>query len=97
MEQNSHHITDLNLRYNPIGNEGASLLARSLENNALPNLRRLSLSCRYTIGDDGFIALVSALEQNTSLLQLDLRSNDAVSEWAFLVFAESLPEIEVLQ
>jgi Ran GTPase-activating protein (RanGAP) involved in mRNA processing and transport len=38
MEQGSHHITDLELRHNPIGNEGASLLARSLENNALPNL-----------------------------------------------------------
>jgi Ran GTPase-activating protein (RanGAP) involved in mRNA processing and transport len=43
MEQNSHHITDLDLRSNLIGNEGASLLARALENNALPNLARLSL------------------------------------------------------
>jgi Ran GTPase-activating protein (RanGAP) involved in mRNA processing and transport len=39
MEQNSHHITDLDLRYDEtIGNEGASLLARSLGNNALPIL-----------------------------------------------------------
>jgi Ran GTPase-activating protein (RanGAP) involved in mRNA processing and transport len=30
MEQNSHHITDLGLQRNPNGNEGASLLARSL-------------------------------------------------------------------
>jgi Ran GTPase-activating protein (RanGAP) involved in mRNA processing and transport len=99
MEQNSHHIMDLDLQRNPIENEGASLLARSLGNNAVPNLTRLCLS-RCFIGDDGFIALVSALEQNTSLLQLDLRDsdeNDDVSERAFLALAESLPEIKVLQ
>jgi Ran GTPase-activating protein (RanGAP) involved in mRNA processing and transport len=74
MEQNSNRIRDLDLQYNSIGNEGAVLLARSLGNNALANLTRLSLfNCG--IGDDGFIALVSALEQNTSLLQLDLRDN----------------------
>jgi Ran GTPase-activating protein (RanGAP) involved in mRNA processing and transport len=31
MEQNSHHITDLDLKNNFIGNDGASLLARSWE------------------------------------------------------------------
>jgi Ran GTPase-activating protein (RanGAP) involved in mRNA processing and transport len=96
MEQKSHHITDLNLERNSIGNEGASLLARSLGKNALPNLTRLCLwSCG--IGDDGFIALVSALEQNTSLLQLDLCYSPDVSERAFFALAESLPEIKVLQ
>jgi Ran GTPase-activating protein (RanGAP) involved in mRNA processing and transport len=93
----SCHITDLDLHDNPIGNEGASLLARSLRNNALPNLTRLYLSdCR--IDDDGFIALVSALEQNTSLLQLDLRHHPgAVSKRTLVALAESLPEIKVLQ
>jgi Ran GTPase-activating protein (RanGAP) involved in mRNA processing and transport len=43
MEESSHHITDLDLSRNPIGNEGASLLARSLGNNALPSLTHLSL------------------------------------------------------
>jgi Ran GTPase-activating protein (RanGAP) involved in mRNA processing and transport len=61
MEQNSHHIKDLDLRYNTIGSEGVSLLARSLRNNALPNLTRVSL-LECGIGDDGFIALVAALE-----------------------------------
>jgi hypothetical protein len=66
-----------------------------LRNNALPNLTRLCLSLR---GDDGFIALVSALEQNTSLLQLDLLLfRDFSSERAYLDLAESLPEIKVLQ
>jgi Ran GTPase-activating protein (RanGAP) involved in mRNA processing and transport len=96
-EQNHHHITDLDLLFNPIGNGGASLLARSLGNNALPNLTSLSLF-RCGIGDDGMIALVSALEQNTSLLQLDLRNNNpGISERAFLALADSLPEIKVLQ
>jgi hypothetical protein len=94
--ETSFHITDLDLQRNIIGNEGASLLGRSLGINALPNLTRLSLS-DCGIGGGGFIALVSALEQNTSLLQLDLRDSHDFSERAFLVLAESLPEIKVLQ
>jgi Ran GTPase-activating protein (RanGAP) involved in mRNA processing and transport len=96
MGQGSHHITDLDLCQNRIGNEGASLLARSLKNNALPNLTRLSLASQCAIGNDAFITLVSALEQNTSLLHLDLRCH-IVSERVFLALAESLPEIKVLQ
>jgi Ran GTPase-activating protein (RanGAP) involved in mRNA processing and transport len=96
MEQSSHHIADLDLQFNPIGKVGASLLTGSLGKNALPNLTRLCLS-NCMIGDDGFIMLVSALEQNTSLLQLDLRDYAGISERAFLALAESLPEIKVLQ
>jgi Ran GTPase-activating protein (RanGAP) involved in mRNA processing and transport len=99
MEQSSHHITDIDLRYNQsIKNEGASLVARSLENNALPNLTRLSLSS-CGIGDDGFIALVLALKKNTSLLHLDLGGHlyGFSDERAYLALAESLPEIKVLQ
>jgi Ran GTPase-activating protein (RanGAP) involved in mRNA processing and transport len=82
MEQSSHHITDLDLRHNHIGDEGASLLARSLGNSALPILTRLFLS-RNGIGDDGCVALVSALEQNTSLLYLDLSENYRLKVRAF--------------
>jgi Ran GTPase-activating protein (RanGAP) involved in mRNA processing and transport len=93
---NNHHITDLDLQRNSIGNEGARFIARPLRNNALPNLTRLSLyNC--DIGNDGFIALVSALEHNTSLLQLDLRLSFGFSERALLALATSLPEIKVLQ
>jgi hypothetical protein len=93
----SHHITDLDLQCNQrIGDDGASLLARSLGSNALPKLTHLSLF-RCGIDDDGFIALVSALEQNTSLLHLDLRDNYKLSERAFLALADSLPNIKVLQ
>jgi hypothetical protein len=96
MERNSNNITDLELDENPIGNSGARLLAGSLGNNALPNLTRLSLS-NCEIDDAGLIALVSNLEQNTSLLQLDLSDNHGVSERSFLALAESLPKIKVLQ
>jgi hypothetical protein len=97
MEQSSCHITDLDLSYNHFRNEGTSLLAKSLGNNALPNLTCLSLSY-CGIGDDGFIALLSALKQNTSLLTLDLRfSYHDGRQRAFLALAESLPEIKVLQ
>jgi Ran GTPase-activating protein (RanGAP) involved in mRNA processing and transport len=90
------HITDLDLGHNSIRNEGASFLASFLGSDALPNLTRLSLYECY-IGDDGFIALTSALEQNTSLLNLDLSYNNGLSERAFFALAESLPEIKVLQ
>jgi Ran GTPase-activating protein (RanGAP) involved in mRNA processing and transport len=76
-------ITDLYLDSNPIGNEGASLLARDLGTNALPNLTRLSLS-DCGIGDDGFSGLLSALEQNTLLLHLDLRHSYGFTGRAFL-------------
>jgi hypothetical protein len=92
----SQTVTDLDLQFNRIGNEGASLLARVLESNALPNLTSLSLSY-CTIGEDGLIALVSALEQNSSLLHLDLRYANICNEQAFLTLAESLPGIKVLQ
>jgi Ran GTPase-activating protein (RanGAP) involved in mRNA processing and transport len=96
MEQSSLPITDLDLANNSIGNEGASLIARFLGKNALPNLARLSLS-RCDIGDDGFTTLVSALEQNTSLLHLDSGYRNGFSERAFVALAESLPKIKVLQ
>jgi Ran GTPase-activating protein (RanGAP) involved in mRNA processing and transport len=96
MIEQSCHITDLDLRQNLIGNGGASLLARSLGNNASPNLKRLSLSY-CGIGDDGFLTLISALEQNTSLLYLDLRCSHGLGERALLALAESLPEIKSLQ
>jgi Ran GTPase-activating protein (RanGAP) involved in mRNA processing and transport len=98
MDLNLGHITDLQLQCNRIGNEGASILARSLGNNALSYLRRLSLG-NCGIDDDGLIALMMALEQNTSLLQLDLRHSpvSGFNERAYLALAKSLPKIKVLQ
>jgi hypothetical protein len=95
MEQSSNHITDLDFQRNLVADDGASLLARSLRSNALPNLTHLSLSnCGI---QDGFRMLFLALEQNTSLLHLDLGNHYSISERAFLALAESLPGIKVLQ
>jgi Ran GTPase-activating protein (RanGAP) involved in mRNA processing and transport len=96
MERNSHHITALELDGTLIGDEGASLIAVALGNNALPSLTRLFLSY-CGIDDDGFIALMLALKQNISLLELVLLHSRSFSERAFLALADSLPEIKVLQ
>ena len=61
----------------------------------MPSLKQLQLdSCG--IRDDGFVALVSALEQNTGLHILDLGGNH-VGERGFIALAESLPSIKGLQ
>jgi Ran GTPase-activating protein (RanGAP) involved in mRNA processing and transport len=88
-------LTKLCLTHNPIGSEGATILADALGRNAMPSLKRLDL--RWCgIGDDGFVALMSALEQNTSLQILSLQESDFGGR-GFLAFAESLPNIKGLQ
>jgi Ran GTPase-activating protein (RanGAP) involved in mRNA processing and transport len=58
-------LTKLRLAYNPVGSEGATVLADALVRNAIPNLKDLDMF-RCGIEDDGIVALVSALERNTS-------------------------------
>jgi hypothetical protein len=50
MEQNSHHITDLDLRHNPLGTR-EQVSGQVWESQRVTNLTRLSLLMR--IGDDG--------------------------------------------
>jgi Ran GTPase-activating protein (RanGAP) involved in mRNA processing and transport len=88
-------LTKLCLAGNPIRSEGATILADPLGRNAMPNLQRLHLDY-CGIEDDGFVALVSALEQKNSLQILKLQGND-FGERGFMAFAESLPNIEGLQ
>jgi Ran GTPase-activating protein (RanGAP) involved in mRNA processing and transport len=88
-------LTKLCLAYNPVGSEGATLLADALVRNAMPNLKELNLGwCR--IGDDCIFAVVSALEQNTGLQILDLKHN-RFGERGFMALVESLPNIKGLQ
>jgi Leucine-rich repeat (LRR) protein len=88
-------LTKLRLSSNPIRCEGATILADALGRNAMPSLKQLQLdSCG--IRDDGFVALVSALEQNTSLQILNLAGN-SFGEQGFMALAESLPSIKGLQ
>jgi hypothetical protein len=88
-------LTKLCLSGNPIRSEGAIILADAFERNAMSSLKRLDLD-RCGIDDDGLVALLSALEQNTSLQILDLKNN-LFAERGFMALAESLPNIRGLQ
>jgi Leucine-rich repeat (LRR) protein len=88
-------LTKLCLSGNPIGSEGTIILADALGRHAMPSLKRLNLH-RCGIEDNGCVALVSALEQNSSLQILDLKYND-FGERGFMALAESLPNIKGLQ
>jgi Ran GTPase-activating protein (RanGAP) involved in mRNA processing and transport len=88
-------LTKLCLTYNAIRSEGATIMADALGHNAMPSLKRLDLG-GCIIDDDGFVALVSALEQNTGLQILNLQYNH-FGERGFMALAESLPNIKGLQ
>jgi Ran GTPase-activating protein (RanGAP) involved in mRNA processing and transport len=88
-------LTNLCLDFNLFKSEGAIILADALGRNAMPSLERIDLG-RCGIDDDGFVALVSALVQNTSLQILNLRYND-FGERGYMALAESLPKIKGLQ
>jgi Ran GTPase-activating protein (RanGAP) involved in mRNA processing and transport len=88
-------LTKLCLNSNLIRSEGATVLADALGCNAMPSLTRLDLSF-CGIENDGFVALVSALERNDSLQILNLTGNH-VGERGFTALAESLPNIKGLQ
>jgi Ran GTPase-activating protein (RanGAP) involved in mRNA processing and transport len=68
-------LTKFCLKFNHIRSEGATILADTLGRNGMPSLKLLDLGC-CGIDDDGFVALVSALEQNASLQILDLNYNN---------------------
>jgi Ran GTPase-activating protein (RanGAP) involved in mRNA processing and transport len=87
-------LTELCLSRNSIGSEGATILANALWRNAMPNLERLHLNSCH-LDADGFVALMSTLEQNTNLQSLDLKDND-FGERGFMALAESLPNIKGL-
>jgi Ran GTPase-activating protein (RanGAP) involved in mRNA processing and transport len=88
-------LAHLCLSRNRIRSAGATILAHALGRNAMPSLTRLDL--RWCgIDDDGFVALVSALEKNTSLQTLKLAGNN-FGERGFMALAESLPIIKGLQ
>jgi hypothetical protein len=88
-------LTKLFLSGNPIGSEGATIVADALRRNAIQKLKQLYLGWCH-IDDDGFVALVSALEQNSSIQILNLRGN-MFGERGFSALAESLPDIKGLQ
>jgi Ran GTPase-activating protein (RanGAP) involved in mRNA processing and transport len=88
-------VAKLSLSHNPVGSEGAAILADALGRNAMPSLKAL-MPDDCGIEDDGFVALVSALERNESLQLLSLEGN-RIGDRGFLALAESLPIVKGLQ
>jgi Ran GTPase-activating protein (RanGAP) involved in mRNA processing and transport len=88
-------LTKLCLSSNRIRSEGAIILADALGRNDISNLKRLDLD-GCGIDADGVVALVSALEHNTSLQILNWRRNH-FGERGYMALAESLPNIKGLQ
>jgi hypothetical protein len=96
MMDHDGRITDLDLwGCTNIGSDGVSILADALGRNALPYLRRLSLA-GCDVEDDGIAMLVSALERNNSLLDLELQWQ-GFNDSHYLALATSFPKIKTLQ
>jgi Ran GTPase-activating protein (RanGAP) involved in mRNA processing and transport len=70
-------LTKLILSCNPVRSEGATILVDAPGRNDMQNLKRLDLRW-CLIDDDGFVALVLALEQNTSVCKFST-SNPMIS------------------
>jgi Ran GTPase-activating protein (RanGAP) involved in mRNA processing and transport len=71
--QNDETLLELYLRWNNIGDDGASKLADALK----VNTTLLELDLRWNkIGPDGASKLADALKVNTTLLKLDLWKNN---------------------
>jgi Ran GTPase-activating protein (RanGAP) involved in mRNA processing and transport len=88
-------VTHLNLSSNYLLDEGASFLAEALQLQTLPSLTHLCLF-ECDISDDGLMALLSALEENDTLYELDLGEN-VFSVQGCMALASSLPNIKGLR
>ncbi len=87
MIEHEIQLTDLDLSRNPVGDDGTSYLAETLGDKTLTHLTRLRLfGCNF--GDDGLVNLVSALETNQALDEVDLPSNDRLRERGFAGLSE---------
>ena len=73
-----YNLTTLNLGYNEINADGCSQLAQLLQGGDA-TLKDLSLG-HNKIDDDGVEILIDALKSNTSLRELYLSGNDAISK-----------------
>lgn len=84
----------IKLDHNPIGSEGALLLAEGLARNT--SIQLLSLSY-CDIGPDGAQGLFEILIfQNSKMLEINLQGNPLVNEGAILVF-QGLAAAKTLQ
>jgi Ran GTPase-activating protein (RanGAP) involved in mRNA processing and transport len=88
-------VTKLVLCNNSLFDEGATFLAETLRLQTLPSLTCLQLG-DCNISDDGLVALMSALEDNETLEELELEEN-TFSGRGYRALASSLPNIKGLR
>lgn len=87
-------ISKLDLAGNPLGTEGANVLADALGRNTIPHLKKVWIE-RCGVGDDGLERIASALEQNSTLEVIALQGN-VFGEQGLEALAKSLPNIHTL-
>jgi Ran GTPase-activating protein (RanGAP) involved in mRNA processing and transport len=89
------NVTRVDFSQNSVLNEGAFFLAETLRLQTLQSLKWLELgSCG--ISDDGLVALMSALQENETLDDLDLIKN-TFSLQGYMALASSLRKIKGLR
>ena len=93
-------LEKLDLRYNKIGNEGLTALARALADGAAPKLEKLNVNYNK-IGNEGLTALARALADGAApeLDELNLSGNDfsGADEGLRLLGQAKLPALEKLE
>jgi Ran GTPase-activating protein (RanGAP) involved in mRNA processing and transport len=87
-------ISKLDLAGNPLGTEGANVLANKLGRNMIPHLKKVWIE-RCGVGDNGLERIASALEQNSTLEVIALQGN-VFGEPGLKALAKSLPNIQTL-
>jgi Ran GTPase-activating protein (RanGAP) involved in mRNA processing and transport len=92
LKANDPSLTELNLYYNSIGDDGAKAIAEALKDNTVLTTLYLGYN---SIGDDGAKAIAEALKVNTVLTSLDLRSN-LIGDDGAKAIAEALKDNYVL-
>jgi Ran GTPase-activating protein (RanGAP) involved in mRNA processing and transport len=91
---NKLSISKLDLAGNPLGTEGANVLANALARNTIPHLKKVWIE-RCRVGDDGLERIALALEQNSTLEVIALQGN-VFGEPGLTALANSLPNIQTL-
>lgn len=93
LSQRHCSLQHLDLSQNVLGDEGCTLLAKSLATNTL--LRVLDLSCNLLV-DEGVVALADMLQSNGTLCSLDI-SNNMFGDSPVLFLTDALKTNSTLQ
>lgn len=72
------HVESLDISFNHISDEHLETLVESLGDNTSSGLKELRM-CKNAIGNSGVLSLISALENNNTLKELDLSRNRGIT------------------